>query len=146
MAEFNAAIETYPATEFPFRFAEAQRALGQVLFHHALTIADNDLSEAYLFRAVNAFEVAAEIIGKDRKPQDWAAIQMYIGAVFECHASFADVTVALGDMERAVVRYEAAASVYAVVNAPDEKEACDLAIDNIRAQRRILLQEAAEDD
>ncbi len=145
MAEFNAAIETYPATAFPFRFAEAQRALGQVLFHHALTIVDNDLSEAYLFRALNAFEGAAEIIGRDRKPLDWAAIQMYVGAVFECHARFADVTVALGDMERAVARYEAAASVFTVVHAPDEKEACDRAIDNIRTQRRILLQEAAED-
>lgn len=144
IAEFNAAIETYPATgAFPFRFAEAQRALGQVLFQHATAMADFDLAEAYLLRAVQAFEVAAKITDADRRSQTWAHIQVYVGAIFAYHSQFAEFSIALGDIDQAIARYEAAASTFEETAALEEKNACEEAIQKIKLKRRELLQDAA---
>jgi tetratricopeptide (TPR) repeat protein len=146
IADLSAAIETYPATAFPFNFANAQYLLGQVLYRHAASIESDDLCEVYLFRAIQAFEAATNVFEKDVSPKTWASIQMYLGTVFGYHARFAKLSIGLEDIQRTIGYYEEAALVFAEIGAESEVATCQNAIMKAKSERNRLFKLMAEED
>lgn len=85
IAEFCGALETYPATAFPFKFAEIHIQLGRVLVDHA-SRGGEGLVDFYLMRSLQSFEAATAVYEEKTHPKRWAELQSYIGAVILYHA------------------------------------------------------------
>jgi tetratricopeptide (TPR) repeat protein len=95
-----AAIETYPATEFPLPLAQAHLRLGGVLFRQGLTLSDQ-ACEVYLIRAVNSYEMALSVIDEQNQTSDWTSIHAELGRIFFSHSKMADAEIAKSDLDRA---------------------------------------------
>ncbi|MER9601524.1 hypothetical protein [Mesorhizobium sp. M0243] len=139
IVEINAAIETFPAATFPFRFADAQLEMGRLLFQHAVALQNQQLSEVYLARAVHSFEVASEVMGIERDAYRWAQLRTTLGSLFAYHADRAEVMVALADLERVIEYYEEAAEVLQMNGYISEIDPCRKAISTAQSKRNVLL-------
>jgi transcriptional regulator with XRE-family HTH domain len=145
IVEITAAIETFPAVGFPFRFADAQSVLGRLLFQHAAALQDQQLSEVYLARAVQSFDLAAEVLGVEREPHRWAHLRASQASIFALHAEWAEVSIGLNDLQRAIDYYEEAAAVFEKHGFVSEAANCREAISHAQSQRETLLKMADGD-
>ena len=108
IAAVSSSIEAYPQTGFSLQMAGAQVLLARILFEHA-RLASARLKEIYLFRCIQANEVASNIYDQDVHPREWSTTQFLIGSAFLLHADDADRPQALADLEQAVTYFELAA-------------------------------------
>jgi len=119
IAEFGAAIETTPIVAYPSHAAALHEMLGQILVEHAAEI-EHDISEIYLIRAIQSYEIAGSIFTRDRHPRRWANIQERLGSIFAHHARMPDVLSGQEDTAKAIIHLEEAASVYKEIGAQTE--------------------------
>ncbi|MBE7638241.1 hypothetical protein GUA87_15385 [Sneathiella sp. P13V-1] len=101
IACYLAAVETYPAVQYPDAFAEAHFGLAEVLFSHGLD-APPELYEMYFARAIQSYTQAAEFHGEHSHPAKWAYIQCRLGSVFGNHAKRENAETAKTDIEMAI--------------------------------------------
>ena len=144
IAEIGAANETFPSAFFPYRFADVKETQGRILFKHALLLNNVELSEVYLFRAVQSLEVAADILNEDQHPLRWAQLQAQLGSVFFQHATFAEKRIAEQDYNRAIEHYESALSVFEGNKSDAQADICRGAVARIRSDLKELLSGEAE--
>lgn len=139
ISEFRAAIDAYPEAQFPIRFASAQTNVGQLYVQHAMSHDDPHMREAYLFRSLQAFEIATEIVRRDRESDRWAQLQASIGAVFHAHSDIAaDATIAVSDLERAAEYYGAACTAYREASNSVEAANCSAAIERAQVDAKRI--------
>jgi hypothetical protein len=116
---------------FPDRFGEVQFELARLLFEHARLL-NNELTEVYLLRSIQSYEVAASVFSKESNPRRWAAIHMYVGSIFMDHVSLDTTLNKKHDFLQALHCYQGASEVFADLEASEEEAVCDLAIKQIR--------------
>lgn len=85
VAAVSAAIETYPEARFPFHFAKAHASLARIFWDMAGT-EQGEMIEPCLVRSIHSWTVAQHIYTKEQFPDQWAEIQMHIGAIYGAHA------------------------------------------------------------
>jgi tetratricopeptide (TPR) repeat protein len=136
VAHYHAALETYPATLFPDRFAAANAELADVLA--SLAVDDTSpFSAAYFSRALDAYECALSLFTKEAHPSHWANIHMRVGALFGNRASLLDD---LGERDKHLTEarkcFQAAADVFVATGDADHAKACSDAASRVDEQLR----------
>jgi tetratricopeptide (TPR) repeat protein len=138
VAHYNAAIETFPETLFPDRFAEANAELAEVLGALALE-APAPFSDAYFTRTLNTYAGATAMFSKEVHPQRWADIHMRVGALFGNRAALLDdIDNRMGHLEQARTCFREAAEVFRSTGDEDHAQACT------EAAKRVTDQLASE--
>jgi transcriptional regulator with XRE-family HTH domain len=137
ISEYQAALETFPATAFPDRFADAQYELGGVLFNHAVLL-NNPLSELYFARAIAAYQSASSVFSRDFRPERWAFIQLYVGEIFALHANSPDVTSSEYDLKNALGCFQAALEVFEEIGNMVEAQMCKNAISRAKKDLQLI--------
>ena len=132
VSEYLAAIETYPETLFPERFANAHFDLATTLLHLALNV-DDVRAEFFMFRAVQSFEIAGAIFTQAR-PRRWAECQMLSGSLIVQHATLSVAQDPQSDLEEAIRRFEAALPIYQREEDKEREKACKRAISGAKKQ------------
>lgn len=130
IADYQAAIETFPVTVFSDRFAEISYELGNLLFHHALS-QDDQLSEMYLFRALEAYKKAVYINSKENNPKRWADIHSYVGTVFVHHGALVEDDAKEYDYQQALECFNEAKQTYSESGYDKEADKCEVAIQRL---------------
>lgn len=138
IAEFSAAIESFSAFSYPFHYADAQLALGRVLFEHATCLRIKESVEAYLFRAVQSFEAGASVLNPETSPNLWAENRMLLAAVISRHAEIAEAETAISDLKHSIVLFEEAGEVYSKLQLREHERACKKAAKNARQNLTVL--------
>ncbi|NMG38399.1 hypothetical protein GRZ55_03980 [Chelativorans sp. ZYF759] len=133
VSAYQAAIETYPETLFPDRFAGAHFELGSTLFHFAL-IAPDYRTELYMFRSVQSFDIAGAIYAHTHSWR-WAECQLLSGSLIARHAHLDTALDPESDLNEAIRRYETAMEVYQQEKDAEQVQACARAIES--AQRQL---------
>ena len=121
ISEFLGAIETFPETIFPYRFAQAQTSLADVFFAHATTI-PSEASEVYLLRAIGAYEAALQIYTREFHPAQWGHLQVNIGKVIHYHSTLDWISSQKSDQEEAEKYYNSAIEVSEELGLEDLKK------------------------
>lgn len=143
ISKVNASIESFPAAAFPFRFADSHRLLGQILFSHAAELQSDELAEVYLLRAAQSFEIAANVVSKERDPRGWANLRLRSGAVYEYHSYLAEIDIGLEDLKTAIGYYEEAAEVFEAHAWDSDLMKCREEISRAETCREALLEKDA---
>jgi tetratricopeptide (TPR) repeat protein len=126
ISSYHAAIETYPETLFSDRFAVAHFELASTLSLFS-QIVPHGRAEAYMFRAIQSFEIAGAICA-DSLRERWAECQMFSGSVMARHAQLDVAADPEFDFGEAIRRFEAALGVYELGQDGKRIETCKHAI------------------
>lgn len=133
ISDYQASIETYPETVFPFRFAQAHFELANVLFQQGQG-SDDAQGEAYLFRAVQSYEIASIIFQQEDQSIKWATCQMFIGSAIAHHSNFDDGRTRQYDLPRAMDHFQAALEAFQEHGVDEGREQCERAIARIKVE------------
>lgn len=134
LVHYRAAIETYPETLFPDRFAEANAELADVLGALALDTAP-PFSDAYFSRALDQYAAATAVFSKDGAPRRWADIHMRVGALFGNRASLLEAQdQRLEHLVQARSCFEAASETFSSIGDAEYGNACSEAAIRVTEQ------------
>lgn len=138
ISELQSAAETVPMVAFPHQAADIHETLGEVLLEHALHLG-NALTEMYLFRALQSYEIVARVYDQDTHPMRWAHVRGTIASIFVHHAHLPNATAPEQDIAQAIGNLEQAAVVFEALKAQKELDACRASIaalhDDLRAEK-----------
>lgn len=132
IAEYAAALETFPSTLFPDRFADAHYELARELVHCA-DGQSGAIKTGYLVRALNHLEHAKFYYSKDAHPTVWAAIHIAAGNAFVRLGREGDDGEDIGpeEADQATACFQEAASTYAMVGKDTEAAGCRDAVERL---------------
>lgn len=126
IAEFNAAIETYPQTLFPGRFGEANIELAHVIYEYGLEDA-GPFADIYFVRAIKTFEHVISIYQRSTKPKRWAEIHTWVGSIFVDRANLAEEQQAKRAlMEQAKICFDEASGTFSDINDHEMSKRCEI--------------------
>jgi hypothetical protein len=117
IAAFGSSLEAYPETLLHPHTRRTQMSLGRVLLDQARFTTDSR-REIYLTRSIHAYEVALAISDDDGVHTSHA--QFSIGLAFFLHAEIAEKEIAISELEKALVYYEAALPGYRIDGREDD--------------------------
>lgn len=138
ITDYQAAIETYPVTLFPTRYAEAQFELGITLSAYGLddSVVSPDL---HLSRAVGCFGYAIQIFGRETYPARWADIHVRVGVVFTHRANSSDQSVSKCHyLEQGRICFASAGEVYASLGEVERATDCEQAAAQCEQERNEI--------
>ena len=111
ICEFSSAAETVPILIYPVPAAGIHEGLASILVEHAVAL-NNEMSEMYLFRAVQSYETAGAMLTREGHPRRWANTRERIGSIFAHHSRLPNVVSPEDDIARAIAYLEEATAAF----------------------------------
>jgi tetratricopeptide (TPR) repeat protein len=124
ISEYQAAVETFPMVAYPFQTADIHESLASVLVEHAKALNDDTLSEVYLLRAIQSYEVVGAVFTRQAHPMRWARTRERIGSIFAHHGRFPNAASPDDDLAKAAKSFEEAATLFDELGASAEAMSC----------------------
>jgi tetratricopeptide (TPR) repeat protein len=127
IAEFHGALESFPETAFPGRFADVHFELANVLNHLSLEVT-GARTEFYQSRAIHSYQVASNIYQETGARLRWAECQMYTGSIIARHSRLEDACDPKEDLTEGVRLFRLALTVFSENEDTVHVEICQNAI------------------
>ena len=132
IGEYLTAIETFPETLFPDRFAETHMSLARV-FSQLSGVIQDARAEGYMVRAINSLETAS-VVFETLAPDRWAQCQMHIGSIIATHGLSEFSNDPESDFEEAIRRFQCARDAFDERADVENVASCDRAIKRLSAE------------